>query len=94
MAITQAEILVVLNARLTRTETDIDEEIRSALYDLSKMAKWRDLHTSDVTAIVKGEESVSAPSDLLSLDTGVEYRHYLPHRRPSSIRRVHLAEPC
>ena len=35
MSITKAEILTVLNNRLRRAETDIDEEIRSALSDLS-----------------------------------------------------------
>lgn len=40
MAITKAEILAVINKRLNRSETDIDEEIRSILCDISSRANF------------------------------------------------------
>jgi len=69
MAITKAEILTVLNARLNRAETDIDEEIRSALYDLSNMANWKDLWTSDTTnTLTAGDTYLSLPDNFKELD--------------------------
>ncbi len=69
MAITKEELLTVLNARLARSETDIDEEIRSALYDLSELALWPDLWTSDTSqTLASGDVSLSHPSDFRILD--------------------------
>lgn len=50
MAITKAEILVVVNTRLARAETNIDEEIRSALYDISSRGNFLLTKTNSNTA--------------------------------------------
>ncbi|MBA3051880.1 hypothetical protein FP828_03575 [bacterium] len=51
MAIEKSEILAIINSRLNRAETDIDEEIRSVLYDISTRANFINKEaTADTTA--------------------------------------------
>jgi len=61
ITITKAEILVVVNARLGRAETDIDEEIRSALYDISSRGNF--LLTESNTSTVDGTENYAFPDN-------------------------------
>ena len=61
ITITKAEILVVVNARLGRAETDIDEELRSALYDISGWADF--LLTESDTSTVDGTASYAFPDN-------------------------------
>jgi len=70
MAITATEIRTVLNARLNRAETNIDEQIRSAIYDLSERALWRDLYSSDEEgATTDGGTTVALPDRFRVLDS-------------------------
>ena len=70
MAITKAEIVVVLNSRLKRaeTETTIAEEMRSALWDLSRIAAWPDLHHYATEVVTSGTQYASYPTDFRLLD--------------------------
>ena len=59
--ITKAEILAVVNKRLNRSETDIDEEIRSILYDISSRADF--LKKEGTRNTVKSRAYYSVPDD-------------------------------
>lgn len=71
MAITKAEIVTVLNTRLLRAETllTLAEPIRSALYDLSELAKWPDMWESDGQALTTVITTITKPADFRLLDT-------------------------
>ena len=70
MTITAENIATDLNADLQRgeTATTLITPIRRALADLSKRAKWPDLHTSSATALVSGVTFISPPADLCFFD--------------------------
>lgn len=61
MTILKAEVLIVLNDRLNRNETDIDEELRWALYDLSSRDNFLMKKTDDTTS--DGIAYISKPSN-------------------------------
>ena len=70
MAITKSKIVSVLNARLKRTETTVSiaDAITGALRNLSRLADWPDLHTTETQALTAGQESDTTPTDYRKLD--------------------------
>lgn len=51
MAITKAEILTALNSKLNRSETDIDGDIREALYDISRDYNFLEKEDSSISTV-------------------------------------------
>lgn len=74
MSVQKTEILTFCNAKLLRDDaiTDIIDEIRAVIKDLSKRAKWPDLYRADETDdrvdLVSGTSSSSLPDGLRVLD--------------------------
>jgi len=70
MAITEDEIVAALNARLDKNEdTDtISDQIYSTLSDISKFARWPDLHTSVIVNVFNGDTSIAYPANFRILD--------------------------
>ncbi len=70
MSITKTEIATVLNARLNRSETaaSLSEQIRSVLWEISRLGNWADLFTSNTAALVDGTETITLPALFKALD--------------------------
>lgn len=67
MSITAADILAMVNSRLSRSETSIDTELVDALQDLSVRGDF--IESTVAVYPVDGDEAVAAPSRIRSIES-------------------------
>ena len=100
MAITNASIVTVLNARLRRAETEaaLTEPIFAGLTYISGKGRWRVLRTSAATNLVAGNNSIALPAnfrieDRIVLNDGTSDYRPLDKTDYDSVLRARAGSP-